>query len=169
MKKVREKLNAKLRKSGGFTLVEMLIVVAIIAILIAISIPLAGSALESAREATDSANERAFKAALVSGYLLTEAKMNPADDVAVNAGILYAYDAANGKVSSTKIDNGYGKSDKTGSSSAECKGKVLYGTVNAKGEVFMQWDAAGTTVGSETGALTASSGLVSTDLMKETA
>lgn len=58
MKKVREKLNAKLRKSGGFTLVEMLIVVAIIAILIAVSIPLVSSALDKAREATDNANER---------------------------------------------------------------------------------------------------------------
>ena len=34
------KLKAKLKKQGGFTLIEMLIVVAIIAILIAISIPL---------------------------------------------------------------------------------------------------------------------------------
>lgn len=59
MKKVREKLNAKLRKSGGFTLIEMLIVVAIIAILIAVSIPMVNSALERSREATDSANERA--------------------------------------------------------------------------------------------------------------
>ena len=33
-------LKAKLKKQGGFTLIEMLIVVAIIAILIAVSIPL---------------------------------------------------------------------------------------------------------------------------------
>lgn len=52
-------LKAKLKKEGGFTLVEMLIVVAIIAILIAIAIPMVNKALERAREATDSANERA--------------------------------------------------------------------------------------------------------------
>lgn len=52
-------LKSKLKKQGGFTLIEMLIVVAIIAILIAIAIPLVNSALEKAREATDAANERA--------------------------------------------------------------------------------------------------------------
>lgn len=52
-------LKAKLRKKGGFTLVEMLIVVAIIAILIAVSVPMVGNSLESAREAVDESNARA--------------------------------------------------------------------------------------------------------------
>ena len=55
-------LKQKLGKKNGFTLIEMLIVVAIIAILIAISIPLINGALERSRDATDQANERAAKA-----------------------------------------------------------------------------------------------------------
>ena len=43
----------KLKNSKGFTLMEMLIVVAIIAVLIAIAIPTFTNQLEKAREATD--------------------------------------------------------------------------------------------------------------------
>lgn len=43
----------------GFTLAELLIVVAIIAVLVAISIPIFTSQLEKARQATDAANLRA--------------------------------------------------------------------------------------------------------------
>ena len=51
-------LREKLKKQGGFTMVEMLIVVAIIAILMAVSIPMFNNALEKARHGVDSANLR---------------------------------------------------------------------------------------------------------------
>ena len=49
-----KKLNKK-----GFTLAELLVVVAIIGVLVAISIPIFTSQLEKAKEATDAANFRA--------------------------------------------------------------------------------------------------------------
>ena len=49
----------KLTNKKGFTLMEMLIVVAIIAVLVAIAIPTFNNALEKSREATDAANLRA--------------------------------------------------------------------------------------------------------------
>lgn len=54
----------ELKKQGkkGFTLMELLIVVAIIAVLVAISIPIFTSQLEKAREATDEANIRSLYA-----------------------------------------------------------------------------------------------------------
>ena len=61
-----KKLNKK-----GFTLAELLIVVAIIAVLVAISIPIFSSQLEKAREATDAANLRSIYAQL-SADVLTE-------------------------------------------------------------------------------------------------
>lgn len=48
----------KLKNQKGFTLMEMLIVVAIIAVLVAIAIPTFSGALNKARAATDTANIR---------------------------------------------------------------------------------------------------------------
>lgn len=49
----------KFTNKKGFTLMEMLIVVAIIAVLVAVAIPTMSNQLEKAREATDAANLRA--------------------------------------------------------------------------------------------------------------
>ena len=58
-------------KRKGFTIMEMLIVVAIIAILAAIAIPVFSSSLHKARVAADIANVRAYYAELQTDYLLT--------------------------------------------------------------------------------------------------
>ncbi|MDO4516827.1 MAG: prepilin-type N-terminal cleavage/methylation domain-containing protein [Bacillota bacterium] len=52
-------LKQKLHSKKGFTLAELLVVVAIIAVLVAIAIPIFTSQLEKSREATDLANIRA--------------------------------------------------------------------------------------------------------------
>lgn len=53
----------------GFTLAELLIVVAIIAVLVAVAIPVFSAQLEKSREATDVANIRSAYAEIVTKYL----------------------------------------------------------------------------------------------------
>ena len=53
----------KLNKNAGFTLAELLIVVAIIAVLVAIAIPVFAGRLEQSRETTDISNLRSAYAA----------------------------------------------------------------------------------------------------------
>lgn len=64
----------KMRENGkkGFTLAELLIVVAIIAILVAISIPIFSAQLEKSREATDAANIRSAYAEVSADMLTNE-------------------------------------------------------------------------------------------------
>lgn len=57
------------KNNKGFTLMEMLIVVAIIAVLVAIMIPTFTSALERSREAADIANIRSTYAEAMVKYL----------------------------------------------------------------------------------------------------
>jgi prepilin-type N-terminal cleavage/methylation domain-containing protein len=97
MLELKNFLNRRLGRKG-FTLAELLVVVAIIAILVAVSIPIFTSKLEASREATDIANMRAAKAAAVVQYLEKGEKVEG------------FYDAANGKiVNATSAVIGYGK------------------------------------------------------------
>ena len=80
----------KINKKKGFTLAELLVVVAIIAVLVAISIPIFTSQLEKSRLATNQANARAAKAAAVIEYMNTDQ----------NAAATYNYDVATGKATS---------------------------------------------------------------------
>ena len=58
----------KYRSKKGFTLAELLIVVAIIAVLVAVSIPIFNGQLEKARRAVDMQNARIIKSALTNAY-----------------------------------------------------------------------------------------------------
>ena len=80
-----KKLNKK-----GFTLAELLIVVAIIAVLVAISIPIFTAQLNKAKYAADEANARSIYAEMVADYLAnggshsTNFKVEPDTGVAEN-------------------------------------------------------------------------------------
>ena len=88
---MKRKLNKK-----GFTLAELLIVVAIIGVLVAISIPIFNNQLRKARFATNLANARAAKAAVIAGYFDTnETRTN------------WNYDIKTGSATKPWYDNAY--------------------------------------------------------------
>lgn len=84
-------------KNKGFTLAELLIVVAIIAVLVAISIPIFTSQLEKSREATDLANLRSAYA-IGCTKLMTE---DPDSDQSPSGISYYMYLPNSGKLIST--------------------------------------------------------------------
>ncbi|MCI6638212.1 MAG: prepilin-type N-terminal cleavage/methylation domain-containing protein, partial [Bilifractor sp.] len=130
----------------GFTLAELLIVVAIIAVLVAISIPIFSSQLEKSRKAVDLANVRSAKAAAAAEYMnsgMTESKT-------------YYYDAATGTVTDLETARssieGYGKSHhpfdskKDGASGTPNTGKasgIVAVTINTGGTQSAVWELKG--------------------------
>ena len=81
----------KRKQNKGFTLAELLIVVAIIAVLVAISIPIFNNQLRKARLATNQANARAAYAAWVAMFI-DQGMPVKADNT------YYRYDATTGKI-----------------------------------------------------------------------
>lgn len=65
IKKIRE-------EKGGFTLAELLIVVAIVLVLVAIAVPVFTGALNKAEDAVKAANERSVKAEATMAYMLAK-------------------------------------------------------------------------------------------------
>ncbi len=134
-------MNKKLTKKG-FTLAELLIVVAILAILVAVSIPIFTSKLHDAKDSTDMANVRAAKAAAVVEYMSS-------GDPGEKAQEIYWYDAENGKAikNATKPDTitkGYSQCKSTCSNSkgAGTDNAIVKVTISANGtEVKAEWVA----------------------------
>lgn len=122
MNNTLQTLQKKRKSKKGFTLMEMLIVVAIIAILVAISIPVFNAQLDKAKENTDAANMRAAKAVAVTEYLT---KGTTYDDTSAT----YYYDADKGIITSTK-PTGYGQKN---------KGQVIKVKVDSDGTFEGEW------------------------------
>ncbi len=131
MKENKMNFKNKMKKSGGFTLIEMLIVVAIIAILVVVSIPMVLSGLNKAKVAADSANERAAKAAALIQYMTGDAKQGTSGD--------FVFDAAKGELVAKDQEGtvtGYGQCK-------DHKDDHLNVTIDADGNVTMKWSKGG--------------------------
>lgn len=94
-------LQKKLKNKKGFTLIEMLVVVAIIAILVAISIPMVSGALDKARKAADDANLQAAKSVALLAEM-TGTVDGEAGGTAITADV-YFYDIKNGVLSNASL------------------------------------------------------------------
>jgi prepilin-type N-terminal cleavage/methylation domain-containing protein len=128
--KLREQAKKKLKKQGGFTLIEMLIVVAIIAILVAVAIPIVSSALSKTKNATDAANERSAKSVATIAYLSNEFPDNKTFDK-TNTSLTYYFDATAGKLVAS-APAGYGQC-------SAHSGNYLKVTIANDGTVTLEW------------------------------
>ena len=117
-----------MKNKKGFTLMEMLIVIAIIVILVAIAVPTFTSQLGKANQAANDANFRAAKAQAAATYL---------SDTSKYAGKTLYFDAADGTVkeSYNNID-AYGKGEE--------EGNIIKVVIDANGVVTPDWVPAGT-------------------------
>ena len=95
----------KKNNKKGFTLAELLIVVAIIAVLVAIAIPVFTAQLEKSREATDLANIRAGYAQMMTEYLAWDGT-STIDDIEVPVHQAQAKWQSDGDKDNTTIADG---------------------------------------------------------------
>ena len=134
-----KKLNKK-----GFTLAELLVVVAIIGVLVAISIPIFTSQLEKSREATDAANLRAAYATASAKVLETEKGVSAGPVAMHQADEGFKTDVKDATIGGIKLDT----------LTTAKSGVTYYVNVGTNGEVTIDTKATGgyTTVNPITGA-----------------
>lgn len=73
---MKEMIKRIREEKGGFTLAELLIVVAIILVLVAVAVPVFTGAMDKANIAVGEAGARAVKAEAVTSYALDETRTN---------------------------------------------------------------------------------------------
>ena len=129
-------LNTKISKQNkkGFTLAELLIVVAIIGVLVAISIPIFTTQLEKSREATDLSNVRSAYAQVVADYLTNSGTSSYTKTISVTAKQQKAGWQTDGSNSTTTIGTSIG-SQGTVTVPARTSGNTYKVTVNKDGAV----------------------------------
>lgn len=103
----------KLNNKKGFTLMEMLIVVAIIAVLVAIAIPVFNGALTKSKEAADVANVRALYAEWQVA-ILTDNEAIPTDEAGFLAKIPASATLNYNKDGADKLTYAYDNAKKVG-------------------------------------------------------
>lgn len=99
----------KIKNSKGFTLMEMLIVVAIIAVLVAIAIPTFTTSLNKARVATDEANIRSGYASVMADIL--DKKYNVESGSETNVTYFLNKDGSVSETAATDAYECFGKQD----------------------------------------------------------
>lgn len=135
-----------LKSKKGFTLAELLIVVAIIGVLVAISVPIFTSQLEKAREGTDEANIRSAYSELAADVLTGDAieeKTNgnitinkaDADDATVTATVQLTQTKNDWQNSVTNIGG------MTQSGSPKAKGKATITITRESGAATLSYSA----------------------------
>lgn len=134
----------------GFTLAELLIVVAIIAVLTVVAVPIFTTQLEKSRENTDIANMREAKAAAAAAYLGDELDMGSSQ----TGDVIVYFDANDGKLVRNTPTIGYGKGTGTNGGAEALFGyqnnvsvadKVIKVTVHDDGSINMEWVAKAST------------------------
>ena len=145
------KIQKKSKDKKGFTLAELLIVVAIIAVLVAIAIPVFTSQLEKSREATDISNLRSYYAeittALITGDFVMNAEGTGATTITVGNNLTASLDGAIPKTAgeqfAVKVDGVNVQQTQDNWQTAEFEIAGVKGGNNVTGALIKNWTTAG--------------------------